>query len=72
MARKQSTINAETLTLILDGSEITAEKFVKRISACVAIIRDVTESLSGEKNSVKWIVSVEKGRTKVHFTPRLI
>ena len=72
MARKQSTINAETLTLILDGSEITAEKFVKRISACVAIIRDVTESLSGEKNSVKWIVSVEKGSTKVHFTPRLI
>ena len=72
MARKQSTINAETLTLILDGSEITAEKFVKRISACVAIIRDVTESLSGEKSSINWIVSVEKGSPKVHFTPRPI
>jgi len=58
--------------LTLDGSEIAAEKFVKSVSEFVAIIRDVTESLSGEKNSVKWIVSVEKGRTKVHFTPRLI
>lgn len=72
MARKQSTINAETLTLILEGSEIAAEKFVKSISACVAIIRDVTESLSGEKSSINWIVSVEKGSPKVHFTPRPI
>jgi hypothetical protein len=72
MARKQSKINAETLTLTLDGSEITAEKFVKSVSAFVAIIRDVTESLSGEKNSIKWIVSVEKGSTRVHFTPRSI
>lgn len=72
MAHKQSKINAETLTLTLDGSEITAEKFVKSVSAFVAIIRDVTESLSGEKNSIKWIVSVEKGRIKVHFTPRPI
>lgn len=72
MAHKQSKINAETLTLTLDGSEITAEKFVKSVSAFVAIVRDVTESLSGEKNSIKWIASVEKGSTKVHFTPRPI
>jgi len=72
MAHKQSKINAETLTLTLDGSEIAAEKFVKSVSEFVAIIRDVTESLSGEKSSIKWIVSVEKGSPKVHFTPRRI
>ena len=72
MARKHLKLNSQTLTLTLDGNEITAEKFVKSVSAFVSIIRDVTESLSGEKNSIKWIVTVEKGSTKVHFTPRPI
>lgn len=61
-----------TLTLKLDGKELTAEKFVKSVSAFVAIIKDVTESLSGEQNSVKWIVTVEKGSAVLHFTPRSV
>lgn len=72
MARKQAKTNLQTLTLTLDGKEITAEKFAKSVSAFVSIIRDVTESLSGEKNSIKWIVSVENGSARVHFTPRSV
>ena len=49
MARKHLKTNSQTLTLTLEGDEITAEKFVKGVSAFVSIIRDVTESLSGEK-----------------------
>jgi len=71
MANRQTKPKPQTLTLTLDGKEITAEKFVKSVTAFVSIIRDVTESLSGEKNTIKWIVSVEKGSTCVHFTPRL-
>ncbi len=72
MAEKRSKVNPKTLTLTLDGNEITAEKFVKSVTAFVSIIREVSESLSGEKNGIKWIVTVEKGSTKVHFTPRPI
>jgi len=70
MAAKRSKITPKTLTLTLDGNEITAEKFVKSVTAFVSIIREVSESLSGERNAIKWIVTVEKGSTKVHFTPR--
>ena len=70
MAEKRSRVAPKTLTLTLDGNEITAEKFVKSVTAFVSIIREVSESLSGEKNGIKWIVTVEKGSTKVHFTPR--
>lgn len=70
MAEKRSKVTPKTLTLTLDGNEITAEKFVKSVTAFVSIIREVSESLSGEKNGIKWIVTVEKGSTKIHFTPR--
>ena len=72
MAKKRATTDKNTLTLKLDGNEVTAEKFVKSVSAFVSIIRDVTESLSGEKNSIKWIVTVESGSTLLHFTPRSV
>ena len=69
---KRATHNNNTLTLKLDGNEVTAEKFVNSVSAFVSIIKDVTESLSGEKNSIKWIVTVESGSTLLHFTPRSV
>ena len=43
MARKHLKTNSQTLTLTLDGNEITAEKFVKSVSAFLSITRDVTE-----------------------------
>lgn len=72
MSKKVTKNNPGTLTLKLDGNEITADRFVKSVSAFVSIIKDVTESLSGEKNSIKWIVSVEKGSTIIHFTPQAV
>ncbi len=72
MSKRNAKTTFQTLTLKLDGSEVTAERFVKSVSAFVSIIKDVTESLSGEKNSIKWIVTVEKGSTLVHFTPKPI
>jgi hypothetical protein len=72
MATNRKNSKPKTLTLTLDGNEITAEKFVKSVTAFVSIIREVTENLSGEKNSIKWIVTVEEGSAKVHFTPRAI
>ena len=72
MARKRAPQDKHSLTLKIDGNEVTAERFVKSVSAFVSIIKDVTESLSGEKNSVKWIVSVEKGSAMLHFTPKVI
>ena len=70
MIKKLAKSNPGTLTLKLDGNEVTADRFVKSISAFVSLIKDVTESLSGEKNSIKWIVSVEKGSAIIHFTPK--
>lgn len=72
MNKRHAKNNPYTLTLKLDGNEVTAEKFVKSVSAFVSIIKDVTESLSGEKNSIKWIVTVETGSTLVHFTPKAV
>lgn len=70
MSKKRAPLDKHTLTLKLDGNEVTAERFVKSVSAFVSIIKDVTESLSGEKNGIKWIVSVEKGSAMLHFTPK--
>jgi hypothetical protein len=70
MAKRRANLDTHTLTLKLDGTEVTAERFIKSVSAFVSIIKDVTESLSGEKNGIKWIVSVEKGSALVHFTPK--
>jgi|GEM_PF-3771292 len=53
MTLNQTKNKSKTLSLALDGNEITAEKFVKSVTAFAAIIREITETLSREKNSIK-------------------
>ncbi|MGH8673828.1 MAG: hypothetical protein ACREVG_05915 [Burkholderiales bacterium] len=66
MAKKQ----AQRLTLMIDGQQITAERFLKAVSSFVAIINDVSEQVTQERGAFRWIVSVESGSAIVHFRPQ--
>jgi hypothetical protein len=57
------------LTLYLDGPRITAERFVRAVSAFFDLITEVAESVEGRKRPVKWIVTVSEGSTQVHADP---
>lgn len=57
------------LTLKISGQRITADRFLKAVSAFVGLINDVADNVSGEHGAFRWIVSVESGSAIVHFRP---
>lgn len=59
----------KALTLRIAGQRITADRFLKAVSAFVGLINDVADNVSGEHGAFRWIVSVEGGSAIVHFRP---
>lgn len=58
------------LTLKIDGDAVTADRFLKGLSAFVALINDVADNVSERNHALSWVVSVEHGSNIVHFSPR--
>ncbi|OGA13541.1 MAG: hypothetical protein A3D95_15920 [Betaproteobacteria bacterium RIFCSPHIGHO2_12_FULL_69_13] len=61
--------NAKSLTLKIEGARITADRFLKAVSAFVGLINEVSDTVTGEEGSFRWLVSVEGGSAIVHFKP---
>lgn len=57
------------LTLKIGGQHITADRFLKAVSSFVALINDVSETVTQERSAFRWIVTVESGSAMVHFRP---
>jgi hypothetical protein len=56
-------------TIMIDGPNILAPKFIEAIQAFYATINDVAEQVIQDKNVIQWVVSVEEGSDLVHFKP---
>lgn len=59
----------QSLTLKIDGRRITADRFLKAVTAFVGLINDVADTVTGEHGAYQWVVSVESGSAIVHFQP---
>lgn len=69
MAKGSDNQPPKQLTLKIDGQHITADRFLKAVVSFVALINDVSESVTQERAAFKWVVSVEKGSAILHFRP---
>ena len=54
MAKSKTTRPSEVLSLTIDGSQITAERFVKGVSSFVGLINDVAEVVAGRRGAINW------------------
>lgn len=68
-AKAMAKSRPQQLTLRIDGQRITAERFLKAVSAFVGLIHEVSEAVTDERGAFRWIVSVESGSAIVHFRP---
>jgi hypothetical protein len=59
----------QKLTLRIEGQRITADRFLKAISSFVALINDVSETVTQERSAFRWLITVESGSAVVHFRP---
>jgi len=59
----------EKLILEIDGPEVPAEKFEKGIRSFLKILKDVSQSVSGTKNGIKWAVEVKPACIRVIYKP---
>ncbi len=57
------------MTLKIDGQRITADRFLKAVSSFVALINDVSDTVTQERGAFRWLISVESGSAVVHFRP---
>jgi hypothetical protein len=69
MAKRVAKEAARQLTLKIEGPRITADRFLKAVSSFVALINEVSETVTSERNAFRWLVSVEAGSAIVHFKP---
>lgn len=58
---------SRSITLELPVSAIAAEAFRKAIDAFIDLINEVTKDVSGSAENVRWVVSVSRGSTRIHF-----
>lgn len=49
------------ITMKLEGERITAEEFMKSVSAFYTLVDEVSAAVTGKKKPVDWIVSVRQG-----------
>jgi hypothetical protein len=59
----------KSLTLKIDGPRITADRFLKAVTAFVGLINDVSDTVTGEHGAFQWLVALESGSAVVHFKP---
>lgn len=62
-------VSGKKLTLKIGGQRITADRFLKALSSFVALINDVSDTVTQERGAFRWIVTVESGSAIVHFRP---
>lgn len=65
-AKKKETV---PLVLRIEGTRITAERFLKAADNFFNLLRNVADDISGQKGAVTWIVSAEKGSQVLIATP---
>ena len=61
--------NLQKLTLTIDGARIPSDRFLKAVASFVALINDVSETVTSEHNAFRWLISVEAGSAVLHFKP---
>lgn len=61
-------IDAE-LTLELDGTDITPEKFLRGVRAFFGVLEVVTKEVCGERERVRWTIRVQAGSSLVGVWP---
>lgn len=57
------------ITLKIEGRRITAEKFKKAVDSFFDLITSVGQNVTGEDDSLRWIISVESGSAILHARP---
>lgn len=57
------------LVLRIEGTRITAERFLKAADNFFNLLRNVADDISGQKGAVTWIVRAEKGSQVLIATP---
>ncbi len=57
------------LVLRIEGTRITAERFLRAVDNFFNLLRNVADDISGQKGAVTWIVSAEKGSQVLTATP---
>ena len=67
MAKPKPGRASRTLSLKLDGQQITAERFVRSVASFVGLINEVSDAVAAGRGAVKWAVSVRSGSVIVHF-----
>jgi hypothetical protein len=67
MAKPKPGRASRTLSLKLDGQQITAERFVRSVASFVGLIHEVSDAVAAGRGTVKWTVSVRSGSVIVHF-----
>ncbi len=59
----------DRLTLELGSGRIPADVFGKSVEAFLALIREVSSSVAGDDDAIRWFVSVAEGSALVHASP---
>ena len=59
-------MRAKSVTLDLDGPKITADRFVRAVTAFVELINEVAKDVTGSDRPIRWIISVRPG--SVHLS----
>lgn len=58
------------LTLEIDGSNVTPEKFLRSVRTFFAILTEVTREVGGRPKAVEWRVNVKQGSNLVQVAPQ--
>lgn len=58
------------LTLEIDGSDVTPEKFLRGVRSFFAILTEVTTQVGGKRTAVQWTVQVREGSNLIGISPR--
>ena len=58
--------------LDLSGNKITSDRFKKAVDSFLEIIEDVSKELVADRDTIQWIISVEKGSALVAARPESI
>src|SRR5262249_20926886 len=57
------------LTLEIDGSNVTPEKFMKGVRAFFGLVNEITRDLAQPKDFVHWTVQVKRGSNLIGIVP---
>lgn len=62
----------DRLTLKLEGEKIPAAQFRRAVNNFLDMIDDVAREVSGGTDTVRWLITVERGSNRINATPEAI